>query len=207
MDTAGPVSSKEKTYERLLADNCPAVDIVGELSSLSEFTNPQNPIEKNMISRVQISESSSLCEYTTKSVTVDLKLTFDGILGQQGRINSNDKPFFTYPFFIAVVSPSGKILAKEIFAASMTYDQGKDHQLYYESLRQIIPVKGKRNGARHKIMVGFQLSPEQLAYNRALLNQVQTIQMPDSESKTAPAPDTKAMDDGHAPMSLTPDHS
>ncbi len=166
------------TSEVLLDDGCPRIEIVEELGAINEFTNPRRPVNANLISRVDLNSADSTCEYGRNSVTVDLKLVFEGLLGPKGRIRPDDKPFFSYPFFVAVTSPSGQILAKEVFAASLTYDAGQEEQIYYESLRQIIPVRGKRSGSRHKIMIGFQLTEDQLAFNRLLLERVQTMQIP-----------------------------
>jgi hypothetical protein len=189
------------SYEQLLANNCPRVEVVSELASISEFSDPMMPQAENLMSRVQIVSPRAACEYTSKSVTVDLKLTFDAMLGPKGRIQSSDRPFFSYPFFVAVTSPSGKILAKEVFAASLTFNNGQDRQVYIENLRQIIPVKGEANGARHKVMVGFQLSPEQLNYNRAMMKTVQTIQVPDAN---AAAPAAVPQEQPNQPISLAP---
>ena len=40
---------------------------------------------------------------------------------------------------------------------------------YFEKLRQIIPIKSKDIASYYKIMVGFQVTPDQLEYNRANL--------------------------------------
>lgn len=199
------------SYEQLLANNCPQVEIVSELAAISEFADPMAPLPENLMSRVQIVNPRASCEYTARSVTVDLKLTFDGIMGPKGRVRASDRPFFSYPFFVAVTSPSGKILAKEVFAASLTFDSGNNRQVYIENLRQIIPVKGQDNGKRHKVMVGFQLSPEQLNYNRALMEKVQTVPL---GGQTVPAsevdggasvpPPVAPPEDPNKPISLAP---
>ena len=67
----------------------------------------------------------------------------------------------------------GKILAKEVFSASMIYAQGEDYKSYKETLRQIIPLNDTKQGKKYKVLVGFQLSQEQLNYNRQILEQQQ----------------------------------
>lgn len=151
----------------LLASPCPQVEIVDDLSSLSDFVNPKKQTKENLISRVDIRSAESACKLSSKSAIVDLKLNFDGKLGAKGRMNKSDKPFFSYPFFVAVTSPSGKIMAKEIFAASLTYAPGENTHTYNEVLRQIIPVNSKSQASRYKVLIGFQVTPDQLAYNRA----------------------------------------
>ncbi|MGH1456915.1 MAG: hypothetical protein ACRBDI_09055 [Alphaproteobacteria bacterium] len=152
--------------ERLLESPCPQVEIVDDLSSISDFTNPQKQNKANLVSRVDLRSAESTCKLASKSAVVDLKLIFDGKLGTKGRANKSDKPFFSYPFFVAVTSPSGKIMAKEIFAASLTYPPNETSHTYYEKLRQIIPIKGKDQARYYKILIGFQVTPDQLNYNR-----------------------------------------
>ncbi len=152
--------------ERLLTNPCPQVEIVDDLSSISDFTNPKKQKKDNLISRVDIKSAESTCKLASKSAIVDLKVIFDGLLGTKGRTKSADKPFFSYPFFIAVTSPSGKIMAKEIFAASLTYDANETNHLYSENLRQIIPITSKKHANQYRILIGFQVTPDQLAYNR-----------------------------------------
>jgi len=152
--------------EALLNSPCPSVEIVDDLSSLSDFISPKKQTKSNLVSRVDLVSAESTCKLASKSAIVDLKLVFNGSLGNKGRKNSSDKPFFSYPFFVAVASPSGKILAKEIFAASMTFGAQETTHSYFEKLRQIIPINSKDNAHRYRVLIGFQVTPDQLSYNR-----------------------------------------
>lgn len=158
-------SSEPVTGELVYDGQCPRVEAVGELKTLTEFSDVNDYSDYNLISRVDIGDIQNACSYDEKSVTIDLKMAFNGQLGPKGH-NTGERPFFSYPFFVAVTSAGGDILAKEIFAASLTYDSGQDRQTYYEKMRQIIPIENRDRGSRYKILVGFQLTPDQLAYNR-----------------------------------------
>lgn len=162
--------------QKLLESPCPQVEIVDDLSSLSDFTTPKNTVKSNLISRVDLKSAESACKLASKSAVVDLKLIFQGTLGPKGRQRNSDKPFFSYPFFVAVTSPSGKIMAKEIFAASLTYGANEKTHTYYEELRQIIPISRKESANRYKILIGFQVTPDQLAYNREHMVPVATAE-------------------------------
>ncbi|NCT40319.1 MAG: hypothetical protein GW778_01480 [Alphaproteobacteria bacterium] len=168
LTTASSIT-KDSEAQFLTDADCPTVKIVSDLSRLYEFNDNQAMLTKNLESSVQMLETNSTCTYNERSVTVDLKLEFDGELGPKGRSAANEKPFFSYPFFVAVTNANGKILAKEIFAASMTYDPGQNNQTYYETLRQIIPADTRAQGAGYKVMIGFQLAQDQLEYNRKVL--------------------------------------
>ncbi len=142
--------------------NCPEVEIVKDLRTATQFGNSGDMSPMNIISEIDITRADSACDYAEKAVTVDLNLSFTGSRSNAAAA----KTFMTYPFFVAVTSPGGDILAKEVFSANMTYEAGQTAQTYYDKMRQVIPVENQSRGSRHKILVGFQLNPDQLAYNR-----------------------------------------
>ncbi|MCB1783930.1 MAG: hypothetical protein KDI13_08025 [Alphaproteobacteria bacterium] len=161
VDSVGP-----QRTDMLLASPCPQVEIVDDLSSLSDFPEGKSGSDANLVSKIDIQNAESTCKLGSNTATVDLKVVFKGTLGPRAKVRATDKPFFTYPYFVAVTTPSGKIMAKEIFAASMTYNGKEKTHTYYENLRQIIPILNKDVARQYRILVGFQLSPDQLAYNR-----------------------------------------
>ncbi len=165
------------TADRFVASgSCPQAEVVGELKSLSEFDNISNPSRNNLISTIEITSVQKSCSVSRGAATIDLQMDFVGTLGPRGRALSSDRPFFSYPFFVAVTSSSGTILAKEVFAASLTYDPGVDTKTYTEKLRQIIPIEAGENGGDYRVLVGFQLTPDQLSYNRQVIRENKLIE-------------------------------
>lgn len=158
----------EDTGDQFVQNQCPSVKAVDELTGLYQYSDYSQPTQDNLISYVNINQLESTCTIHDKSVTIDLRMAFEGQLGPQAKRTANDKPLFAYPFFVAITGPRGKIFAKEVFAASMTFGRNEDRHSYYEKLRQIIPIKKPGDAKRYSVMVGFQLSEEQLAYNRTL---------------------------------------
>ncbi|MCD8497142.1 MAG: hypothetical protein LRZ85_03100, partial [Alphaproteobacteria bacterium] len=164
----GMAQTNEQRDQAALPDVvCPQVKIVDDLSSLSEFADLSDPADYNLISRVTLAQTESNCQYDGNNAVVDLKLVFEGQIGPKGRAKPGDTPTFAYPFFIAVTNGNNEIKAKEVFGASVTYTAGAQGHTYYESLRQIIPVENAQEARDFNVLVGFQLSPEQLRYNRA----------------------------------------
>jgi predicted small secreted protein len=152
---------------------CPHVAVIEDLAVLNDFENVSKPSPDNLVSRVVLTKMQSSCGDKSRSVIVDLKLAFEGTLGPKGKMQAGDMPFFTYPYFVAVTAPNGEIMAKEVFAASITYDRGENTHTHFETLRHIIPLDDTSRGNRYKVMVGFQLSQDQLEYNR---NQIRMAQ-------------------------------
>ena len=157
--------------EFIIQGNCAQTEIVPELSGYSEFTSIQNTGEGQLITRAHISGIKSTCSYTERAMSVDLELDFEGTLGPQAKAVAPSKSSYAYPFFVAITSPGGKILAKEVFSASMIFPQGQEYKSYTETLRQVIPLIDTKQGKKYKILVGFQLSQDQLDYNRQILEQ------------------------------------
>jgi predicted small secreted protein len=151
--------------------NCPSVEIVQELNTTNDFMDFTTPRADELVSRVSMSSPQLSCEYKNGTAIVDLRFKVDGTLGPRGRIKDTDTPILSYPFFVAVnkatLTSTTKIMAKEIFSASITYNKGEDAHTYYETMRQVIPAASHAEGTKYKIYLGFQLTPEQLAYNRA----------------------------------------
>lgn len=178
-----PVSGNEA--DRFVASgSCPQAEVVSELQSLSEFDSVSNPSDSNLISTIEITNVQKSCDYGSGAATIDLKMDFVGTLGPRGRALSSDRPFFSYPFFVAVTSRNGTILAKEVFAASLTYDPGENTKVYTEKLRQIIPIERGESGGDYRVLVGFQLTPDQLAYNRQVIRENQLMEQARAQAPT-----------------------
>ena len=126
-----------------------------ELRSYSDFSDDGSTRPEALVSRAMISNVQTSCSLDKNSVTVDLKTTFSGTLGPQGRWAAGDKPFFSYPFFVAVAAAGGKILTKEIYAASITYPPGRNSHSYNENMRFILPMETRDQGRNQKILLGF----------------------------------------------------
>lgn len=170
--TRGDTGRKLLSDKLMAVDRCPAVEVVDDLHSYYDFTNISKATRESLVSRAELFQMQNSCSYAERSTTVDLQFAFKGQIGPAGRQGGGDSPSFSYPYFVAVMSPSGQVLAKEIFAVSLTYGNHQDEQTHYESLRQIIPSYSQANGAGHKIVIGFQLSKEQLELNRTLMERM-----------------------------------
>lgn len=190
-----------------LLGSCPVVEIVQDLAVYSDFAAATTSAE-NLVSSVGMARTQTTCGTNKRSVTVDIGVAFDGVLGPRGRQSSGDKPFFTYPYFVAVTDPSGRIMAKEIFAASLTFEPGEDRHVHEEKLRHIIPLENPSNAGGYRVLIGFQLSPDQLEYNRMAIKQAKA----QSAASAATQEKLQAIDNAgagvapveSAPVQLTP---
>lgn len=168
--SSASLSADQDSSQKLIG-SCPVVEIVQDLAVYSDFAPPGETAPGDLVSSVGMSRSATSCAANKRSVTVDIQLAFDAVLGPRGRMSAGAKPFFTYPYFVAVTDPSGKIMAKEIFAASFSFEAGEEQHHHQETLRHIIPLENPANVSNYRVLIGFQLTPDQLEYNRAAIAQ------------------------------------
>lgn len=148
-------------------EGCPQVAVVDDLKMLSQFETPAAPTPETNISSVNITGMKSSCTVgANNTVAVNIGLRFDGELGPKASAWNSESHNFAYPYFVAVTTPTGEILSKEVFAATLRYDKGEMAISQEESMRQVIPLKDVADASGYEILIGFQLTNEELAYNR-----------------------------------------
>lgn len=149
-------------------NNCMPVSVVDDLKTLSQFSNDQAPRAENNVSAVAITNVSSSCTKNDKNYSIDLDITFNGTLGPKAHSWNADKPSFAYPYFVAITLPDGTIVTKEVFGVTLSYADNQTNVEQHEHMRQVIPLQSQA-GQPQQIVIGFQLTESQLAYNRSLL--------------------------------------
>lgn len=166
------------------AEGCPQVAVVEDLKHLSQFETPANPSPETNISSISMTGMESSCHMTEKTVAVDIGLRFDAELGPKATHWNAESRSFAYPYFVAVTTPSGEILSKEVFAATIRFDANETAITQEESMRQIIPLRDDMDTSGYEIMIGFQLTDDELNYNRAHTSQ--NLPLPATEASSAP---------------------
>lgn len=116
-----------------------------ELLAEGQCPSVEVPEELSMTEDSSISAAIHKCSLGEKSVSVEAKISVKG----------TNPP----PFFVAVTNKSGNLLAKEIFEVEKPV----------EVVTQLIPLDSLANANSYTILSGFQLQPDELAVNRALL--------------------------------------
>lgn len=152
--------------------DCPHIEVIDELKSVHQFLEGQSTRAEDLVSSIAMTDFKSSCKRNDTNIIVDLDINLEGRLGPKAQNWNTENPSFAYPYFIAITSPDGGIMAKEVFGVTVTYDKGQDHVIRQEHLRQIIPIQSDMASGQ-ELLMGFQLTEAELAYNRALLgNQI-----------------------------------
>lgn len=167
---AGTLSPLKEERKRLPVYDgaCPPVSVRPDLAHLVDFYNPSRPSESTKMSEVAIKDVQNTCRVEKGGIVMQIDLTLSGKTGPRARARPTDKPSFAYPYFVAVTDLQGNILSKEIFAASLSYNADQSALTQTESVFQNMPVPDKAAGQSFQVVVGFQLTEEQLAYNQTV---------------------------------------
>ena len=123
----------------------------GELYSNIEYTG-------------EITDVRLFCRYTDNvPLVAEIEIDFAFGKGPAARSDSH-----TYPYFVAVTRRNGKVLARETFASQAEF-RGREVTSKSELVNRItIPrADGSISGVNFEIVVGFELTNEQLEFNRA----------------------------------------
>ncbi|MBO6825436.1 MAG: hypothetical protein JJ879_04490 [Sneathiella sp.] len=95
-------------------------------------------------------------------VEVDLILRVGAIKGPAAISNEQ-----SFDFFVAVADSDNRVLNKKVFDSPVVVPEGRRRGAVQEELSQRFPIMSGQRGSNYRIIVGFQLSQEQMAYNQA----------------------------------------
>jgi hypothetical protein len=139
---------------------CPRVVVVPQLADVVQYRPGPGRDPTDIAARGHLDFGGG-CEYGDDRVTVALDIR---LRAERGPAAVGDSAPFEY--FVAVRSPDGVILNKELFPAAVPFGAAATAELP-DPLEVIIPLTSLASGARHEVLIGFQLTPEQLQATRA----------------------------------------
>lgn len=145
--------------------SCPNAAILeapGELVRFKENT-PAGP--ENMLFRTKMKYVSGFCDFDEKSIEMDLSVAMEA---KRGAANTDGKAQFT--FFIAIIDIDRKILMREEFPLIAVFEKDDDDVNFAESLSVSIPRREGLAPTDYSVYLGFEMTPEELAYNRRRQN-------------------------------------
>jgi hypothetical protein len=141
--------------------DCPATAAVGDATVLSKFRPGPGRDLTDVQYQVRLVDVISQCSYDSKGVTVQMRAGFALELGP-----ANPDRRATYEFFVAITDPNNEIVAKRVFTTPVAFPQNVGYVEHLEELQQRIPLSKGGSAADYRIIVGLQLTPEELEFNR-----------------------------------------
>ena len=160
----GGCASGEDTTATDFAPACAPVGILGDAADYSDYGPGAVPDLSRLVAQGSIRGVSGHCNSaasgTVLHTVVQLQLAIT-----RGPVATGSS--LAVPYFIAVTR-DGAVLSKQTLVATAQFpDNGDKVALQTDPLALDLPVSRARPGTSYRIEAGFQLTPEQLSYNRA----------------------------------------
>jgi hypothetical protein len=141
---------------------CPRAAIVGDAADLTRYRSQGGQDLTDMVFDGRITDVSGQCVRGDDD-TLDLTLTvgFDLMRGPAMRGRAEEVPFFV------AVAQGQRILNKQIYRLPANFAANTDRlRLSSDEVNIHLPLEANKSGAAYDVLVGFQLSPDELALNR-----------------------------------------
>jgi hypothetical protein len=140
---------------------CPRATILSEGSSVTKFRDGTGRDLTDVTAQADIVDVAVECSYDRGGVDVAMQLAIAATRGPADRARVAD-----FDYFVAVADAQRNILAKEVFRVRFQFPQTQSRVGQIEEIAPRIPLKDRADGVTYQIVVGFQLSPEELEWNR-----------------------------------------
>ena len=143
---------------------CPRVGVLDDAQRLVRFNPGTGRDLTDVRFEAEIGVRSGKCDYSKKDSQLDVEMAVE--IQAVRAPNAGKQGEFEY--FVAITDRSQRILAKQTFTAVIPFESNKRASGVLEELSESIPLKPGQLGNEFEIVIGFQLSPDELAYNRQL---------------------------------------
>lgn len=136
---------------------CPQVAIIRTLDVMRDYGG-EKPDPSQLVFKAKMLGVDGDCEYTDTGIDITYNLSFAAERGPRlgGKLINT-------PYFVALVSPEGKVISKDRMTTTFSFSGDKVADVT-EPLHVFLPLpKDKRNtGPNYQVLMGFQLTDEQV---------------------------------------------
>ena len=141
---------------------CPHVALMPELQAVAKFGPGPGRQDSDAIYGARMLAADASCSADKKKggVTVATKL---GVMAVRIKPDVR-KGQITY--FVAVIDRKQTILNKRDFVIELNFPAAQSRLEITEQLEEFIPLPKDADGADYGIVIGFELTPDELQYNR-----------------------------------------
>lgn len=141
---------------------CPNVSILAGSERLVLFKPGAGRDIIDILVEADVSNLRAACEYD--ELRVDVESAFE-IIAARGPKAETSRVIIV--FFAAIIDPDGRVIAKETFESRVEFPQNRRRVGVREQVIQQIPLTKRTDGQDYQVLVGFQLTPDQLEYNQS----------------------------------------
>ena len=141
---------------------CPRVQILEYADRLTEFAQGSGRDLTDVVLSGRLVNFDGECNVEDDRVELDLAVEF---VLERGPANRGREGRFAY--FVAIPEFHPAERGKRVFPVEMKFESGANRVRYRDEISIAIPVTGQRGASDFNVFLGFQLSRDQLRFNRS----------------------------------------
>lgn len=144
---------------------CPLMGVLYDSSRVVDFAQPANERFANIEYTGEMQGVRGLCRYVDAdpiTMSMEINMSFG-----RGPAATSDRQ--TYRYWVAVTRRGRAPIEKQYFDVDVRFPRGQAVVDHVERIERIVIPRANQDisGENFEILVGFELTPEQLAFNRA----------------------------------------
>lgn len=143
---------------------CPTVGVLSDASALRVFGDGTGRDQANTAYELEFMRAHLLeCKLKEGEMTATIRFEARARTGPAAPSNE-----YEYPYFVALLNPDGEVISKDLRKGTVKFKSGKTEAFFaqeYEDIEFTVP-EGK-DGLGFEILIGFQLTREQIELKRA----------------------------------------
>lgn len=141
---------------------CPKVLILGDAGHLVRFEPGSGRDITDILFEAEIANFVGSCEYTKEGVEIELRITLDVQRGPAAR-----NPPIDFEYFVAIPKYQPRPEGKRVLPVKGAFEDNRSRLLYQDEVDMFLPLEKNGEGPDVEIVLGFQLTPEELEFNRS----------------------------------------
>lgn len=165
-DGSTTLTAEDQSNIQIQPKECPDVAVLDELNSLYDFSDFSDPVPANSISTVWITGLDIKCKVTSEQTELFIDLIFEAHLGPKAEFKDGEEKTLEAPYFVALTDARGNIVAKKLHGIDMKFKSRDDYLIDKQTITKSLTKDEILGYGGFEVLIGFQLSEDQLNYNR-----------------------------------------
>ena len=140
---------------------CPRVSLLNDAESMTQYRDGPGRDLTDVLFEAKVVDVNWSCKYLDNRVRVEAAID---IVAQKGPASEGANAKVS--FFVGIIDYEQNIIAKKTFASEIEFRDGRRRAGVREEIEQILFLKEGESGDDYEIIVGMQLTEQQLKQNR-----------------------------------------
>lgn len=139
---------------------CPDARIVANLDRMVQYRPGEGRDLTDVLFEARIGNLAGECGYDENALEVAMTVPI-----QIARGPANQERKARLDYFVAIQDPQGNVIAKRSFPVEVAFERNQSRALFTDELEQRIPLTDLKQGPAYRVLLGFQLSEDQVQDN------------------------------------------